>query len=237
MNIRSSLMPTVMMAVCLPILLKLGIWQLDKAEYKQTQLDSYLARGQLGVVPIPAAIVDAEEVVHYRVSATGSYDADRQFFVDNITLRGRPGYHVITPLRIVESNTRVLVNRGWVPWGDDRNVLPQVSPPPQPLRVQGRATVPANEFFTLRDESDDTEWEWRWQNLDMDRFTRLADYPVQPIVILLDPVAEDSKLQQEWDVPRNDWIERHRAYAFQWFALAVTLVVLTIFSLRKGRSK
>ncbi|MDH3466757.1 MAG: SURF1 family protein [Gammaproteobacteria bacterium] len=237
MNIRRSLVPTVMMAVCLPVLLMLGFWQLNRADYKQRQLDSYLARGQLGILPIPAAIVDAEEVVHYRVSATGVYEVDRQFLVDNITLRGRPGYHVITPLRIAESNTRVLVNRGWVPWGDDRNVLPQVPPPSRPLRVQGRAIRPADEFFTLRDESDNTEWESRWQNLDMDRFARLVGYPVQPIIILLDPIDEDSKLRQEWDVPRNNWIERHRAYAFQWFALAATLVVLAIFSLRRSRSK
>jgi surfeit locus 1 family protein len=103
--------------------------------------------------------------------------------------------------------------------------------------VQGRAILPPDEFFSLRNESDDAKWQLRWQNLDMDRFTRLADYPVQPIVILLDPVTEDSKLRQEWDVPRNDWIERHRAYAFQWFALAVTLVALTMFSLHKSRSK
>ena len=236
MTKRGWLAPTLAVAACLPILLALGFWQLDRAEQKQQRLDRYLARGQLDVLRLPASIVDAEEFVYYRVSASGVYDSDRQILVDNITLRGRPGYHVITPLRMVGSDTRVLVNRGWVAWGNDRDVLPQVPPPTQLLHVQGRAVVPADDFFALRDESNADARDLRWQNLDMNRFASFAEYPVQPIVILLDPDAEGDVLSREWDVPQDIWIQRHRAYAFQWFALALTLVVLYLFYRRRGRS-
>ena len=236
MTKRGWLAPTLLTVICLPILLVLGFWQLDRAEQKQRRLDRYLARGQLDVLRLPASIVDAEEFVYYRVSASGIYDSDRQFLVDNIILRGRPGYHVITPLRIAGSDTRVLVNRGWVAWGNDRNVLPQVPPSGQLLRVQGRAVVPADDFFALQDESNTNAWDLRWQNLDMNRFSSLAGYPVQPIVILLDPDSTGDVLSREWDAPQNIWIQRHRAYAFQWFALALTLVVLYVFYRRRGRS-
>ena len=52
----------------------------------------------------------------------------------------------------------------------------------------------------------------------------------------LDPDAEGDVLSREWDVPQDIWIQRHRAYAFQWFALALTLVVLYLFYRRRGRS-
>lgn len=52
---------------------------------------------------------------------------------------GRAGYHVIAPLRMEGSDAVVLVNRGWIELGSDRNVLPE---PPLAAHQIARAYAP-----------------------------------------------------------------------------------------------
>ena len=234
--IHRRIIPTIVTIALVPILVSLGYWQLDRAEQKRHRLESYLQRGHAPAQRLSPSIIDAESLINYRVVVTGHYDPERQFLLDNRVLHGQPGYHVLTPLRIVGGNTRVLVNRGWVAWGDDRRILPKVPPPDGLVRVEGRATVPSDHYFTLeRRTTVPAHWDARWQNLDLGRFVALVDFPVQPIVVELDPISNAGGLVREWTVPDAEWVQRHRAYAFQWFALALTLVVLYIVIMRKEK--
>ena len=61
-----------------------------------------------------------------RVRVTGQWDRDRQFLLDNISHAGRPGYEVLTALVLVDGS-RLLVNRGWLPFGGYRDRLPDLA--------------------------------------------------------------------------------------------------------------
>ena len=60
------------------------------------------------------------------VSMRGVWLADRTILIDNRVHGGRPGYHVMTPLRLDDGEV-VLVRRGWVAVGPDRSVITSYS--------------------------------------------------------------------------------------------------------------
>ena len=57
--------------------------------------------------------------------------------LDNKVYRGRPGYFVVTPLRLSGSSVHVLVNRGWIAAGARRADLPSVPTPAEEIEIEG----------------------------------------------------------------------------------------------------
>lgn len=53
-------------------------------------------------------------------------------------------------------------------------------------------------------------------------------FPVQPVVILLDPRSPAGGFTRDW-TRLDAGIAVHRGYAFQWFMLAATLLALYLF--------
>ena len=182
------LLPTLATVALLPLVLGMGFWQLDRAEQKARLQAEYDARTHGPIVAIGARVQPAEALRFYKVVAKGRYDSAHQILIDNRVRQGRVGYHVITPLTIEGSGTRVLVNRGWVALGPDREHLPAIETPPGVQEIVGVAMVPAERFFTLGEPAPASgAWEPVWQNMDMQRFKASVTYPVQPVVVLLDP--------------------------------------------------
>ena len=176
---------------------------------------STVGGGHDAAVDITAVPVDAE-VLHGRpVRLRGRFETEYQFFVDNRVHRDQAGYHVITPLRLEGSDRRILVNRGWIPALARHSDVPQVDTPTGPVTLDGVTMVPGHRFFTLGTEAASAGWPAVWQNLDLERFARLAGVPVQPVIVQLDPSAP-AGFAREW--PRADErYERHLSYAYQWY--------------------
>jgi len=222
------LVPTLATLALLPLIVGLGFWQLDRATQKAELQAEYDARLQGPTVAIGASVQPDGALRFYKVVAKGRYDSSHQILIDNRVHHGRVGYHVITPLKIEASDTRVLVNRGWIALGQDREHLPAIETPPGMQEIVGVATVPAARVFTLGDPAPASgAWETVWQNMDMQRFKASVTYPLQPVVVLLDPASPAGGFTREWS--RLDaGIATHKAYAFQWFALAVALLAIYI---------
>lgn len=64
-----------------------------------------------------------------RVTVTGTYEPDRQLLARNRPLNGNPGFEVLTPLRTADGSL-FIVDRGWVPTGNDSDDPDQVPAPP-----------------------------------------------------------------------------------------------------------
>ena len=222
------------MALLLPLFLYMGYWQLQRAEEKRALQAEYDTRANGPAVQVERQVQGVEALRFYRVVATGRYETDRQILIDNRVHQGRVGYHVITPLRLENSEVRLLVNRGWVAIGEGRERLPVVDAPAGLQQVSGVATVPAEKYFTLREPDPlDRGWQHVWQNMDMARYGAAVPFPVQPVVVLLDPTSGAGGFTREWS--RLDaGISVHQGYAFQWFMLAAGLAAIYLFmSLRR----
>lgn len=226
-NIR--LVPLLAFLLVLPALIALGFWQLDRAEQKRSLQAKYDARMGDAPIAIGSELRKPEDLQFHRVSLAGYYDESHTVFLDNRVHKSIAGYYVITPLKLNRSETRVLVNRGWVPQGASRAELPDVQPPRTLQRILGVATVPHAKVFRLAPaEPIGEEWQQVWQHMDMKRFADAVSYPVQPVVVLLDPASRAGGFVREWK-RLDTGITLHQGYAFQWFSLAVALAAIGVF--------
>lgn len=225
---RPALLPTLAALALLPLLTGLGFWQLDRAEQKRILQADYDARSNAQPVHPGRQRWNAEDTRFRRIQLKGYYDAGYQILLDNRVHKGAVGYHVITPLRLSGSRLRVLVNRGWVPMGRDRQHLPLIHTPVDEQTVSGVAMVPSERFFTLADPGPVTgAWPTVWQNLDLQRYREGAPFAVQPVVILLDASSPAAGFVREW-ARLDAGIATHESYAFQWFSLALALLGIYI---------
>ncbi|MGE5241411.1 MAG: SURF1 family protein [Bacteroidota bacterium] len=230
---RPSFSATISTAVLLPLLLYLGYWQLQRADEKRALQAQYDTRADGPAIQVETHVQRPEQLQFYRVVAKGVYETDYQILLDNRVHQGLPGYDVITPLHLAGSDVRLLVNRGWIPLGADREHLPKVETPQGQVEVTGVATVPAENVFTLgRPEPIGRGWQKVWQNLDMKHYQASVPFPVQPVVVLLDPRSPAGGFTREW-ARLDAGIAVHEGYAFQWFMMAAGLVVIYLFMGRR----
>ncbi len=222
----SRLVPAMAAACLLALLLYLGFWQLGKAQRRAAELSQYSERTQLGPYAMDSSLVDPRLLQGARVSVRGRFEPQDQFFVDNRQEDGKPGVHVVTPLRIEGSATRVLVNRGWAAWVQGRQVLPPVAVVDGLVEVSGVAEVPLNKNFFLMPEHDQS-LSRLWSRLDLKRFTAEHHYPVQPVVILQTTTITPDGLIRNWQPP-EDRVAKHQSYAYQWFSMALALLVFCV---------
>ncbi|MBS1129690.1 MAG: Surfeit locus 1 [Proteobacteria bacterium] len=220
-----------LLALLLPAFVSLGLWQWRKAEAKtalQMELDT---RSHDAPVALPTTPADVESLRHRRVIVRGRYDAAKQVLIDNRLYQERAGYHVITPLQLEGSDMHVLVNRGWLAAPADHHVQPVAAVPSGIVELTGIAVLPPQRFFNLAAQPT-SGWEAVWQNLDLTRFRSAVSYPLQPVIIQLDPEAPGGFVR-DWPRP-DERADRHRSYALQWFGFAIaSLGIWAYFLVRK----
>lgn len=225
LRFRPRLIPTIATLLLLPALISLGQWQAHKAEKKQALQETYDQREQGLSLQVGAHPLNPEAVRYSRVVIRGRYEPAYQILLDNQVHDEMAGYHVLTPLHIEGGDMRVLVNRGWVAVGRDRNVLPEAGVPQGVVEISGYAVVPSGKFFELGKPEDlRSGWQKVWQNLDLKRYAGAVPFPLQPVVIRLDPASTVGGYIREWPRP-DDRIGVHRGYALQWYGMAAVLVV------------
>lgn len=228
-SFQPALAPSLIAFVLLPLLLSLGFWQLDRARQKATLQARFEASIDLPYAPLATVDPTRPESRYRRVIAQGRYDSGQQILLDNQIQNGQPGYQVFTPLRLDAQEQAILVERGWVPLGVSRQVLPEIAVTAAPVSVTGRISQPPNPGLRLMEPAVDARhWPRVAQYIDYAQLSSVLGYPLAPAVILLDPEAAHG-YRREWQ-PRFDEFgpERHRAYAVQWFSLAAALAIIYI---------
>lgn len=229
---RSLVLPTLAAVVFLGVTLGAGNWQLNRAQTKreaQARID-HLA--QEAPLTLTGAGGDVETLRGRRVLVTGSFDVGHEIFIDNRTLKGRPAYQVLTPLRIAGSDAAVLVDRGLVQRSWEANALPLVPALPTGVSIEGIAALPSGKYLELSRHTVDGKV---WQNLDMERYAKTVPYALLPIVVNQLNDTGDG-LHRHWVRP-DTGVEKHVGYAFQWFAMAVAIVVIYVVLYAKRRKQ
>ena len=142
---------------------------------------------------------------------------------------GVAGFHVLTPLVLSGTQRRVLVLRGWVARDPiDRNQLPALDTPAGVVRVEGAAVAALQQPIMLGEDPSPGPTDRLWQHFTFEKFRRWAGLESGSVldpVILRQTVEPDYRdgLARDWNQPGVS-VERHRAYAFQWFALTVAAI-------------
>ena len=218
-------------------LVRLGVWQVDRAHQKQAAHAFYLAHLQLPAVPLPEIAHDPiEDLIGRTATLTGHYLAGVKVLLDNQSHNGQPGYLVLTPFALGSKET-VLINRGWIPMGMTRDQVAVEPAPAGEITMRGIISgAPARGISLPGDEQIETlsGGVRRVQYIDYKTLARQAAVSLLPYLILLDPQAPGGYVR-DWPVPGSDE-DRHWSYAVQWFAMAVAVFILfVVLTVKRGR--
>lgn len=220
------------------LFIALGMWQLDRAAHKRATFAEFENRGNAPPVDLnQAGVNDGAELAGYRAAAAGQYH-EATILLDNQLHRGRAGYLVFTAFALDGRKESVLVNRGWIRAEPDRSHVPELTTPTLSQRLGGRLSPPPPRGLRLR--GGDlierlTDGMWRVQGIDYAALTAIVGIELLPITVLLDGDAPDGFVRA-WMPPGSDET-RHLGYAFQWFAMAVAVVIVTVVvAVRRGKA-
>ncbi|MDC1288232.1 SURF1 family protein, partial [Gammaproteobacteria bacterium] len=221
-------------AVGMSLFIALGLWQLERAIFKETLESKFQQRLSEPYQALKA--LEDEDIEYRKLWLEGRYDNTRNLLVDNQLHLGRAGYYVLTPLLLKDSDQVVLVNRGWSPWGESRNEVEPIATPVSGEGIAGIAYFPSEPAVQMGAVTVSDSWpQVAYQlipHIDVDALQETFSGRLQPWVLWLAP-EQQGHYVRDW---KPVWMrpEKSRAYATQWFAFAlVALVLFVIMNLRK----
>ena len=98
---RPAILPTLLTLILLPVFIRLGFWQLDRAEQKEAIELRLQQRAQQPSFLLEQVVQDLSGFEYRPVYVSGFYDHEHQILVDNCVYQGQAGYHVLTLLKSV----------------------------------------------------------------------------------------------------------------------------------------
>jgi surfeit locus 1 family protein len=230
-DFRPRLLPTIATVCMMAITFSAGRWQLGRADEKARSQAHFEENQALAPVNLNQAVADVGALRYRSLVVDGEFIPGKQVYIDNREHDGKSGYHVIAALKISGSAQVVLINRGWIERGRNYPKTPDVALPIGQIRIIGAGSTPSSRFVELSDQAIAGNV---WQNLTFERAEKVLSLAILPIVVLQQKNLSDG-LQPVIEQP-NFKIDMHRGYAFQWFALTATLMVIYVVVNSKRRA-
>jgi surfeit locus 1 family protein len=235
MRARSLLLLTVLSAAAFAVLIGLGVWQLQRLQWKEGLIAEIEARTKAEPISLKETVARAragEDVSYVRVRVYGRFDNDEERYLFAVS-DGTPGWHVITPLTTQDEEV-VLIDRGFVPetfrdpssraQGELNDAVP-ITGLARPPETQG-LFVPDNEIEQNR---------WFWRDLSAMAKSMFGGEAGTKDVAPFFLEAERSDIPGGWPLggqTRLDLPNNHLQYAITWFALALCLLVIYVIYAR-----
>lgn len=200
----------------------LGTWQLHRYDDKKALLKIYKER--LHELPKPFEFLSGniKDFQFQTVIVQGEWMDKSSMFVQQLH-QGQPGLEVITPLRVTGSKKWLLIDRGWIPQTKDKSI-------PSLILISGKLQllgyiklVDKHSFILGKNIVDASIKPWVMQKIDIDELSRLTKHDFYPFILRLDP-GESNGFVRDWVISMT-LPGRHLMYAFQWFALAIIVLV------------
>jgi surfeit locus 1 family protein len=211
------------------VLLALGFWQLDRANQKETIQRQFMNRYTGKPVNLNKNTPERikKDQMQWRKSVIdGNYSTDYIFLLDNQVMDSQVGYFVYTPFKLAAESVWVLINRGWVKAGPRREESPLIKTPGARIKVNGVIKPPPRTGLKLGQAGMEkiTGTTYRVQHLDIDQIAEHTNLELLPYIVRLD-LNDAYGFKREWRLPGSGK-EKHLGYAFQWFALAIALLII-----------
>lgn len=228
--------------VVFTILVKLGLWQLDRAEDKSQQLVQMEARQTLAPLNIQQMqqALTLGSVTGYSLHVEAMADNNTIWLLDNQVYQGQVGYLAFQLLRVEAAKTWIFVELGFIAAPLRRDELPKVNPLRGPYTLAGRVYQkhinPMSSALMLETGTVESS-HIRFQNLNLTALAQTLGHPILPFV--LQPNALANSLPQPWQ-PFPLSAQKHWGYAFQWFSMAAVFAGLMLWQgfkyLRRAKS-
>ena len=244
---RQWILTTLLVILAMGVMVRLGIWQLDRLEQRRAFNARVLAQVDQPVLDLKAVLVSGEvtpemlrEMEYREVVVVGEYDQSQEVVLRNQAWENHLGVHLYTPLKIEGSDQAILVNRGWVPledfpgvkldqYAEDgrvevRGIIRNSRQQPDIGRMQDPTPAPGGERLDS------------FAAANVERIAVQIPYPIQPVLIqqIPDPGWNGLPHRVENELVLTEG--SHLGYAMQWFAFAVILGAGYPFFVRRETS-
>jgi surfeit locus 1 family protein len=214
------------------ILLALGSWQVQRMMWKNDTNAFRQARAQSEAIALPADVEDIDAMQFRPVWLEGHFQHEKELFLAARSYRSNPGYHVITPFERTDGSV-VLVNRGWIPL-DRRDPASRAEGQIEGMvRIEGLLNTSVEPGWMTPDNVPDENF-WYW--LDMPSLSAQAGIAARDYLVDAGPATNPGG----YPIGGQTILElrnSHVQYVVTWFAMALTLGVITILMLRGARRR
>ena len=200
----------------------LGLWQIERGQAKTIILAEF--EDNLSKTPV---YLNQESKKWDRVYLKGKWDNSKQILVDNVINRGVVGYKVLTPLRIIETNQLILVDRGWIKQNKYREILPNIELIEADEVVSGILEYPEL-GLVLSEDLVSKEWPKISQTKNLEVISKEYDEFIYPMILLADPILKNS-LEYIKITPTNMTPTKHYGYSAQWFLMFLVLCLMYLW--------
>lgn len=240
---RQWLLATVLVLVGVAILIRLGIWQLDRLETRRAfnaRVSAQVARPALELQGA-ALSADLTQMEYRPVTVTGIYDPGGEIALRNQYWNDQWGVHLVTPLKIAGSDQVILVDRGWIPGESYQSGDWSQYAEPGLVTVHGILRQSQSKA-EMGSRSDPTPLPGAgplktWNFVNIPRLSEQVAQPLLPAYIQQAPDPARSSLPYRYQ-PELDLSEGpHLGYAIQWFIFAAILGIGYPFFIKRQDSR
>ncbi|WP_405402861.1 SURF1 family protein [Paracoccus sp. Ld10] len=211
---RRYLFPLILGIAGCAVLIYLGLWQLDRRDWKEGMLAQITAGIQADPVPLPDTIDPSMKYLPVTVTGTTT---GAEIDVLSHTREEGAGYQVVSRF-VTDDGRAILLDRGFVPQEARR-----LDRPPVRLQVTGNLHWPQDaSSSTPAPNMDENIWFAR----DVDAMAVTLD--TLPVLVVASAITGDNQGARPLPVAIDGIPNNHLSYAMQWFMIAATWAVMTL---------
>ncbi len=203
----------------------LGAWQYQRAQEKRLLFAAFALRQSKEPIIFSQLFEKNRDSRFYTIHLTGHFDNKHHIFLDNKTQDGQVGYEVYTPFLVEKTKQAILVDRGFLPANPDRRILPTIQTLEARISLQGIVNE-APRYFSLGSLAEESQRSFplRVQYIKLAELAPLLGLSLPPYIVWLDP-ADKHGFSRRWKITLMG-PEKHLLYTVQWFAFALSLLVI-----------
>ena len=200
------------------VFVALGSWQIVRLNWK----NNLILEIENSLKNSPVELTNSNVENYLKIKTSGSIDLEKQIYLYNLNDTGTPGFEVINPILI--NDTNYLINRGWIPFEkknsqeinvfDENDIIGT-------LKLQGRKNI-----FKPDNDLEENYW-FSLNREDILKFTgkEFSEYIIY--------------LNGNYKVPKTKKItanisNNHQKYALTWFSLAISILLLYLYFRKKN---
>ncbi len=222
---KQRLGSTVLVVFVCSLLIYLGLWQLERASFKQERLQKMTdlkASKSFYISDLPAVVEERQDLP---ISMLGNIVEDHRWYIENIIVGGVLGVDVIVLFDVVGEDKFVFVNLGWLPVNLQRQPLAEHKLVSKIITLEGVVRNYAENYF-MSDEVISTSWGLSLQQVNPVKLAQSLGIEAFDFIVLIESEQELANKTHWQAVVMSP--EKHRAYAVQWFLLAGCFFILML---------
>jgi len=223
------LLPLLLGCAGVVLTVSLAHWQARRAAEKELLQQQMAQAQQAQPLVFDGRAANDGALEWRRVSLHGQFLHERTVYLDNRVRNGVVGFYVLTPFQLEDGVTRIMINRGWIARDVHQvGATPRHGSQAGSIVIEGVLRKDIGQTLQLSLGSSSPLGPIR-QTFSLVAYQTETGMQLSPwIVYQLDrsqvPALEHDGLLRDWQLPVLG-VEKHRAYMFQWYAMACAIAL------------